>query len=132
MAEVIGDALPLAGAAVLQVRVDYAFTLVLERDDDAYEVRIEQGFEFVGSGGAVHALDPEADPVGLGPALGCARTVVVTARAFSDGRLEMVFGDGSVIRVPVSDDYEGWTLTGPGGLLVVAGPGRRLTGWTPR
>ena len=130
MAEMIGNGLPLGQAAVVQVRVDYAFTLVLKRGADAYEVRIEQAFELVTADGVVHMLDPEGDPVGLGPALGCARTVVVTADAAEDGRLEMVFGDGSAIRVPVSEEYEGWTLAGPEGLRIVAGPGGKVTVWS--
>lgn len=130
MAEVTTRDLPLVQAAVVQVRVDYAFTLVLTRGEDAYEVRIEQAFEFGAAGGGVVTVDPEGDPTGLGPVLACARTVVVAAHAFEDGRLEMVFGDGSVIRVPSSEDYEGWELAGPRGLRIVAGPGRKLTVWS--
>jgi hypothetical protein len=130
MAEVIENGLPLARAAVLQVRVDYAFTLVLKRGEDAYEVRIEQAFEFATADGVVHTLDPETDPAGLGPALRCTRTAVVAARAFEDGRLDIGFADGSAIRVPVSGEYEGWELAGPDGLRIVAGPGAKLTVWS--
>lgn len=130
MAKVSANELPLAGATVLQVRVDYAFTLVLKQADDAYEVRIEQAFEFADADGKPHALDPEGDPVRLGVALGCARTTVVAASASEDGRLRLAFGDGSLISVPGSAEYEGWTLTGAGGLRIVAGPGPGLTVWS--
>ncbi|MFI6078612.1 DUF6188 family protein [Actinoplanes sp. NPDC051343] len=130
MAEVVGNGLPLGQAAVLQVRVDFALTLVLKRGEDAFEVRIEQPFEFVAADGGVHALDPEGDPVRLGPVLACARTVVAGATVFEDGRLEVGFADGSVIRVPVSEEYEGWNLVGPDGLRVVAGPGGKVTNWS--
>jgi hypothetical protein len=65
----------------------------------------------------------------LGPVLACTRTVVVAARAFEDGRLEMVFGDGSLIRVGAPAEFEGWELAGPGGMRIVAGPGPKLTVW---
>ena len=122
--------LPFGRAAVMQVCVDYAFTLRLKREDDAYEVRIEQAFEFVSADGVSRVLDPEGDPGGLGPALGCTRTVVVAADAYEDGRLEVAFADGTVIRVPASEAYEGWSLAGPGGFRVVAGPGSKLTVWS--
>lgn len=130
MAEVTTRGLPLGQADVVQLRVDYAFTLVLERGEDAYEIRIEQPFEFTAAGGAALNVDPEADPAGLGPVLACVRTVVVAAHAFEDGRLEIEFGDGSAIRVPASAEYEGWELAGPDGLRIVAGPGSKLTVWS--
>jgi hypothetical protein len=122
----VGNGLPLGQAAVLQIRVDFALTLVLKRGEDAFEVRIEQPFEFVAADGGVHALDP----VRLGPVLACARTAVAGATVFEDGRLEVGFADGSVIRVPVSEEYEGWNLVGPDGLRVVAGPGSKVTNWS--
>jgi hypothetical protein len=51
VAEVTTRDLPLGQADVVQLRVDYAFTLVLERGEDAYEIRIEQAFEFTAAGG---------------------------------------------------------------------------------
>jgi hypothetical protein len=122
--------LPLARAAVVQIRVDYALTLLCKRDDDAYEIRIEEAFEFTAADGVKATLDPEGDPAGLGPALACTRTTVVAANAFADGRLEMVFADGSTLAVPAATKYESWNLVGPGGFRIVSGPGDKLTVWS--
>jgi hypothetical protein len=94
-------------------------------------VRLEQEFVFSAADGTAVLLDPESDPVGLGPVLACTRTTVLQATAFEDGRLEMLFADGSSVRVPTSIDYEGWSLVGPAGLQVVSGPGPTLTIWRP-
>jgi hypothetical protein len=130
MAEVTRNGLPLGQAAVVQVKVDYAFTLVLKRGDAAYEVRIEQAFEFAAADGVVHGLDPEGDPGGLGPALVCTRTVVAEAATFDNGRLELHFEDGSAIRISAGGEYEAWNLVGPDGLRIVAGPGNAMTVWS--
>jgi hypothetical protein len=132
MAEMTGRSLPVGRAAVVQIRVDYALTLLLKRGDDAYEIRVEQAFEFTAADGTVVRADPEADPAGLGPVLACARTDVAAGNAFEDGRLELVFADGSVIRVPASEEFEAWEVAGPDGMRVVSGPGSKLTTWSGR
>jgi hypothetical protein len=124
-------ALPLAGAAVVQCCIDFAVTVRCDREGAAFEVRLEQEFVFSAADGTAVLLDPESDPVGLGPVLACTRTTVLQATAFEDGRLEMLFADGSSVRVPTSIDYEGWSLDGPAGLQVVSGPGPTLTIWRP-
>ena len=123
--------LPLDGAAVMQCCVDFAVTLRCDRAGSSFEVRVEQEFAFAAADGTAVLLDAENDPVGLGPLLACTRTTVLQAAAFEDGRLEMVFADGSSLRVPTSIDYEGWSLVGPAGLQVVSGPGPKLTIWQP-
>jgi hypothetical protein len=89
-----------------------------------------QASEFSTADGIVVRLNPDGDPAGLGPALACTRTMVTAARTVEDGRLEMVFADGSVIRVGAGDEYESSGLVGPGGLRIGAGPGSRLTVWS--
>ena len=121
--------LPLGQAAVMQICVDYALTLICDQDGDTYEIRIEQAFEFTAADGAALTLDPEGDPTGLGPALACTRTLVAAANAFADGRLQIAFVDGSLLAVPAAAKYESWGLVGPAGFRIVSGPGNRLTVW---
>lgn len=123
--------LPLVGCSVGQCCVDWAVTLRFGQADAAFELRIEQPFVLVLPGGAEVLLDPENDPVGLGPVLACTRTAVTEAVAYDDGSIELSFVDGSSVRVPGSPEYEAWGLVGPAGLRVVSLPGGELTVWQP-
>jgi hypothetical protein len=116
---------PMAGRAVTQCRLDYAFSLVVA---GSFEVRIEQRFIVVIHGEEV-MLDPEDDPVQMAPALKVLRQIVKQTIAFKDGRLELTFGDGTVLRVPVGEDYEPWNIVGPAGLRIVSLPGGELAIW---
>lgn len=109
--------------------MDWTVTLRLDRDEDVFEASINQPFVIVAADGVETRLDPENDVTGLGPVLSCVRTAITRATAFDDGRLEILFADGSVIRVPVSPDYEAWDFSGPAGLLVVSLPGGELAIW---
>lgn len=104
--------LPVDGCDVMQLWIDRALTLLLDRDHHAFHLRIGVAFDFVSATGAQAALDP-ANPAGLGPVLSCVRTEVTQAEAFGDGRLQIRFADGSVIRVPASPDHKGWDLSEP-------------------
>lgn len=121
----------MGGADVVQCLVDQAFTLRCDKAGETFEVRIEAPFVFVPADGAAVTLDPETDPVGLGPVLGCVRTAVAEATAGEDGSLDVLFADGGALRVPGSGSaaFEAWILTGPAGLLVVSVPGGGLTTW---
>jgi hypothetical protein len=109
-----------------RVEIDYAVTVATS---DGYVFRIEQPLVLTDADGQEHLLVPEGDPMRLRPALSLARTAVAGARAFDDGRLELDFADGSMIRVPCGEDYEPWEATGPAGLKVVAVPGGELSVW---
>lgn len=111
-----------------RVLVDYALTV---STTDNYSFRIEGSFQFVDASGREHALVPDGDPAGLAVVLAAARTSLTIALAFDDGRLELRFCDGSVIRVPRSERFEAWVMTGPEGLLIVSMPGGELATWLP-
>jgi hypothetical protein len=125
--------LPLGGCAVVQCCVDHAFTIVAEGPDGAFEVRVEQPFEwFAGTDGqAPLSIEVASDPTAAAPALACLHKGIRAGLAFKDGRLELRFEDGLELRVPAGEDYEPWTLTGPGGLRVVSAPGGELSIWSP-
>ena len=126
-----GDAwrLPLAELRIVQCRVDYAVTFVFDSPDGSYDLRVEADFSFVSADGVEVVLRPETDPTGLGPVLACARTSVVDALAFDDGRLTASFADGSRLVVDGSREYEAWMLSGPAKLLVVSTAGGALALW---
>lgn len=117
--------LTVADDGPLFLRVDHAVTLAT---GDDYWILIEQTFSFTDPHGTRHLIDPE-DPGQLGPVLPLARTGLIAAAAFDDGRLALDFADGSVIAVPPGGEYEVWQLTGPAGLLVSL-PGGDLSVWS--
>lgn len=122
---------PMAGLTVMQCRVDYAFSLIAADGLDGwFEVRIEQPF-VVASPGKELLLDPAGEPAAMAPALSVLHQTVVEAVAFKDGRLELMFGDGRVLRVPIGKDHEAWNVVGPGGLQIVSLPGGELAIWSP-
>jgi hypothetical protein len=123
---------PMAGLTVTQCRVDYAFTIVVAGEPgESFEVRIGEAMVLVSEGEEL-TLAPERDPVQMAPALTVLRRDVEHAIAFKDGRLEMAFSGDVALRVPLSEDYEPWNLTGPNGLLIVSLPGGELGIWSHR
>lgn len=120
--------LPFHGEPVVRCCVDYAVTIDA---GNGVSIRIEQPFVFTNADGVEHLIVPEGNPVKTAPVLAVTRTSVVDAYAFSDGRLELIFGDGSKIGVPADEGYEPWELVGPGGLRVVSVPGGEVAVWRP-
>ena len=126
-------ALPLTGREVTRCCVDYAVTLAFGETDGSIYVTIEQPLWFK----AVTAADeqqfvPVGPPDALGPVLSVLRNPISRAVAYKDGRLEMDFADGSLLRVPVSEAFEAWSLVGPEGLRLVSLPGGELAVWRPQ
>jgi hypothetical protein len=113
----------VAGFSVMQCRVDYAFTLQLMSGEKEVAIRIGRPFRYQTQSLAVN-VDPEARPEELGPVLHlCRERTVRELTVRKDGALEMRFDDESLLSVPADNDYEAWTLSGPGQLLIVSGPG---------
>lgn len=122
---------PMAGWTVTQCRIDYAFSILVADDPGvSYEVRIGQPFMLAGEDDET-ILDPEGNPVLMAPALRVLRQVIKRATAFKDGRLELKFGDGTTLRVPVCESYEPWKIVSSPGLLIVSLPGGELAIWKP-
>ena len=124
--------LPLGGCEVVQCRVDFAFTVLAEGLAGAFEVRVEQSFEWIGGADteAPISIDVASDPTAAAHALACLGKPILEATAFKDGRLELLFGDGLGLRVPPGDDLEPWTVAGPRGLRVVSAPGGEISIWS--
>lgn len=118
----------MTGRQMTQCCVDYAVTFRFSEAEGSFDLRISEPFVLRRASGE-HLLRPEDDPTGMGPALSLLHQTVTEAVAFKAGRLELTFSDGSVVKVPVRQDYEPWELVGPGGVRVVSLPGGDLAVW---
>jgi len=124
---------PMAGLAVTQCQLDFAFSLIVAVDgNDSYYVTIEEPFSIRAPGCTDEVtLAPEQAPVQLAPALAVLRQSVEHAFAFKDGRLELAFADGSMLHAPAGEKYEPWNIVGPAGLRIVSLPNGGLAIWSP-
>lgn len=127
--------LPVGDGIVTQIRIDFAFTLVLE---SWIEIRIETAFSY-GPPGAGRQFEP-SDPTALAPLLGVHQAVATAAQIRKDGRLTMTFADDAVLEVGPDERYEAFQVTGfpsahpprlpvyrsarrrPGSLLTISAP----------
>ncbi|MFC9773395.1 MULTISPECIES: DUF6188 family protein, partial [unclassified Pseudarthrobacter] len=120
--------LEVSGQLILQLVLDFQVTLVLEH----FRITIEESFVLEHPDGTSHVVKPGGDFDQLSPVLPLSRSkVVAEAKAFDDGRLEIVIRDGlrlSVVPEPESV-FESWNVTGPDGLMVVSLPGGELALW---
>jgi hypothetical protein len=120
--------LEVSGQLILQVVLDFQVTLVLKQ----FRITIEESFVLEHPDGTSHVVEPGGDFDQLSPVLPLSRSqVVAEARAFDDGRLEIVIQDGfrlSVVPEPKAA-HEAWNVTGPDGLLIVSAPGGELALW---
>jgi hypothetical protein len=123
--------LPVAGQQVTRCCVDNEAVRMLCLN--MIEISIGEPFTLVTPDGRRRTLDPSGDAIDLAPILQIVRQVIREGTAFNDGRLELDFSDGSYIKVPAGEDFEAWTLAGPGGadgLKVVSIPGGDLAIWS--
>jgi hypothetical protein len=104
--------------------------MVLDDPDGAFEIRIGEPAVLSTADGHEVRLTPEGNAAAMGPALVVLRKAVESLIAFKDGRLELKFADGGVLRVPAGGDFEPWDVVGPAGLRIVSVPGGRLVIWT--
>jgi len=98
---------PVGEGKVTQLRIDFAFTLVLEA---WIHVRIETPFSY-GAPGDARQFEP-SDSRSLAPLLSLHQATVTAAEIRKDGRLTMAFADGTELVVPPDDHYEAFTVTG--------------------
>jgi hypothetical protein len=58
------------------------------------------------------------------------RNNITRCIAYKDGRLEIDFEDGTLMKVPSASGYEPWELSGPDGILMVVNTDGQLVTWT--
>lgn len=112
--------LPVVGCSVTEIRVDYAFTLIL---DDSWMLRIECPLVVTSGSSEPTVVDPSPDPDVMGPLLSLLGSRVSDARATADGALSLSFSTGVSIDVPVDPDFEAWILVADNGEQLIALPG---------
>ncbi|TQS46505.1 DUF6188 family protein [Cryptosporangium phraense] len=54
---------------------------------------------------------------------------VEAAEVSRSGLLAITFDRGPALTVGPDDEYESWTVAGPGGVKVICGPGGEVTSW---
>ncbi|MCW2875904.1 MAG: hypothetical protein JWQ95_4 [Sphaerisporangium sp.] len=98
--------LPVVDGTVTQIRVDYAFTLVM----DHYSIRISTPFSL--SRGDEHSRhDPEV-PETLAPLLELHQATLREGVLMKDGLLVLSFHDGTTLTVLPDERYEAWEAVG--------------------
>ena len=124
-----GWLLPVGDGVVTQLRIDFAFTLLIEA---WLEIRIQTTFSY-GTVADVRRFDPQDAP-GLAPLLDRHQARVAVAEIRELGRLSLTFADEAVLVVESDDRYEAFTVVGQRSaatrtFLVVATPGGGLSRW---
>jgi hypothetical protein len=121
--------LPVSGQRVSRCCVGYAVTLMC---DNGLDIDIEGAFAYRMTDGREHLLDPQGPALDLAPVLSTRSLIIREGTAFKDGRLQILFENGSQISVPADPSYEPWTIAtlgGINGLKVVSIPGGDLAIW---
>lgn len=116
------------GGVVVQLRFDYAVTIVTDAD---LRIRIQGPFRFTDPQGATLLIDPE-DLRGKGHAdrlLEMFNHAIDDVTFTTDGTLTISVGDGHRIVAGPCRDYESWTMSGPGTALVVCTLGGGVAVW---
>jgi hypothetical protein len=123
--------LPLLGLRVAQVRIDQAFSLLFDgRSSGSWLLRLEGEFAVRLPAGDLTTFAENATPGQLGVAAErLLQRTVATASATEAGGLALTFSDRTGLSAPTHPRWESWTLTGPGGALVVCGPDGHLSQW---
>lgn len=124
--------IPLGGGLVTQVRIDFAFGLLVDATDEhenTGEIRISTQLAYEAAG-AVTMIDPERTPE-LAPLITLHQAVLVSACTSDDGELELRFAGDRTICVAPDPGFEAWGLTvssraGRRGMHLVCLPGSGL------
>jgi len=120
--------LPFSGREITRCLVDHAFSLQLWSPTVTFDLRIECPFVVREANSPDSVMNPEEVST-LAPALSMFEKCVEHARAYKDGRLEVLFSDGATLHVEPDEQYEAWEVVG-GGQRIVSTPGGELAVWS--
>jgi hypothetical protein len=108
---------------------DFGYTVAVEFGG-GYEVRVEVPFN-LRVGGHDRMIEPGRD-ADAPPVAQLAGQVVSLARADDSGGLRIEFVGGARLLAMPDNNFEAWTVAGPGGFKVVCGPGGELSLRSPQ
>lgn len=119
----------LKGKQVSRCCIDASFSLEILERGFRTEIRISTQMSIEQDGTRLELSAEKPMDAAKGAIL--QGKIVSNAVGNKDGSLSMTFTDGSKLTVPVSDNYEAWTLNASDGFLVVSQPGGKLAVWSP-
>lgn len=127
-----GDVLeiPIGGRRVRRCSVDDVLTLQFGERAGILMIGITGPFRLSRHGDTM-TLRPD-HPQELGPVLALVGRVVVSATATQTGTLEMVFADGSHLKVEPHERYEAWEFVGERQSRLVCAPGGEVYVWSSK
>jgi hypothetical protein len=121
--------LGLYGKSLQSVLIEHTVRMQLS---DVYFIVIESPFRLDIHGDS-YSLSPEGQP---DDALQALRQLVghtiEDATADAAGALHVIFEGGARLTVEPDPSYEAWSVSGPGGALVVSTAGGKLAVWKPQ
>ncbi|MFO7190956.1 MULTISPECIES: DUF6188 family protein [Thermocrispum] len=114
--------LGVAGQFIAEATGEFALVV---RTDGGVEVRVESDFTVSGNRGTVtYSPDTITDSTVFNWLVG---KRIIAAVVDDAGALTMTLADGTKISVPPDEEFEAWTLAGPGARKIVSMPGGELT-----
>jgi hypothetical protein len=128
----VGKPIPhVLGLTVTRCIVDFAFTLHLVKPVEAVREQKEAflritTFDCDFDGIRLH-FDATKDLAGLGRALTLFGHTILGADIGTDASLVVKFDHQTTLYVPNHEQYEAWNLDGPDQILIVSGPGDKVT-----
>lgn len=124
--------IPLREREVTLLLIDYAFRFVMwQSNDDDISITIETDFVFNRPSDPNHRISLSANwPLSVMPVLEILHEKVVDVVIFKDGNLAVTLRNNQQILVSPDPNHEAWNVAGSGGLLVVCGPGGKITRWS--
>ncbi|MGI5170042.1 DUF6188 family protein [Spirillospora sp. CA-253888] len=121
--------LTLQGRTVVRVCFDAAVTILTA---DTYELRLETPAVITTADGGRIPFDPEKPGTAAATLVSLFGQEISRFAMAEAGDLSITFTNGMGLATAADADYEAWTLTGPGGLLVVCRPGGGTAVWSGR
>jgi Family of unknown function (DUF6188) len=120
--------LRLRGKSLQSVLIEHTVRMQLS---DAYFIVIESRFTLDIQGDS-YSLSPEEEPgAAFQPLRQLVDHLIQEATADAAGALHVTFEGGARLTVEPDADYEAWSVSGPGGALVVSTAGGKLSIWQP-
>lgn len=118
--------LAVVGSSVIRLCFDHALTILTS---SYYEFRLETTSTFDLAGAGPVAFEPESPGEVAAELLTLLDMEVTDAVVDDSGLLRLQFGKNAELAIGAHDEYEAWTMNGPGGERAVCRPGGGISTW---